>query len=57
MDWAGIIANELAEEEEMSRLAARFVARVRKRAACLEDEFTLLYDWKRPQRSSPDEEA
>ena len=30
VDWAGIIANEPAEEEEMSRLAARFVARVRK---------------------------
>ena len=32
VDWMGIIANEPAKEEEMSSLAARFTARMRKRA-------------------------
>ena len=33
MDWAGIIANELFEEEEMSSLAIGFLARMCKWAA------------------------
>ena len=31
MDWAGIIASEPVEEEEMSRLAVEFGARMLKR--------------------------
>ena len=57
MDWTGILASEPAEEEEMSILAARFSARMRKRVADLEDESTPISDRKCPKRSSPDEDA
>ena len=57
MDWAGILANESVEEEEMSMLAAGFAALMRKWDADLEDEPTLIPDGKRPKRSSPDEEV
>ena len=57
MDWAGILANESVEEEEMSMLAIGFAARMQKLDADLEDEPTLIPDRKRPKRSSPDEEV
>ena len=57
MDWVGIIASELAEEEEVSRLVARFTLRMCKRAVGSEGEYTPISDGKRPKRSSPDEEA
>ena len=57
MDWAGIIAREPAEEEEMSRLVVGFIARMHKRAAGSEGESTPISDGKRSKRSSPDEDA
>ena len=47
MDWAGIIASEPAEEEEMSSLAVGFAARMRKRAAGSKGESTPISDGKR----------
>ena len=40
MDWTGIIASELTEEEEMSNLGIGFVVRMRKRAVSSEGETT-----------------
>ena len=57
MDWAGVIANEPAEEEEMSMLAAGFSARMHKRAVGLEGESTPIFDGKRSKCSSLDEQA
>ena len=57
MDWAGIIASKLVEEEEMSILSAGFVARMHKRATDLKGESTPISDGKRPNRSFPDEET
>ena len=56
VDRVGIIANELVEEEEISRLAAGFATWVHKQVACLEGEFAPISDGKRPKRSSPNEE-
>ena len=57
MDWAGIIACEPAEEEEMSMLAVGFSTRMRKRVGDSKDESTPISYGKRLKRSSPDEEA
>ena len=57
VDWKGIIASNPAEDEEMSRLAAGFTARMHKWAAGSEGETIPLSDGKRPKRFSPDEEA
>ena len=57
MDWTCITANEPVEEEGMSRLAAGFTARMRKRAAGSKGEAIPIYDGKRSKRSSPDEQA
>ena len=57
MNWTGVIANELAEEEEMSSLAARFSTWMRKRVAGSEGETTLSSDGKRMKQYSLDEEA
>ena len=53
MDWTGILANELAEEEEMSM----FATQMRKRVANLEDKSTLISDGKRPKQSSTYEDG
>ena len=53
----GVIASEPAEEEEMSRLAVGFAARLHKQAASSKGESTLISDGKRSKRSSLDEEA
>ena len=52
-----IIANELAEEEEMSNLAARFAVRMRNQAVGSEGETTPISGGKRSRRPSPDEQA
>ena len=57
MDWMGIIANEPAEEKEMSSLAAGFTLRMCKRAAGSEGETTPRFGGKRSRRSFLDEEA
>ena len=57
MDWAGIIANETTEEEEMFSLTTRFVAHMSKRAVGSEGETTPRYDGKWSKQSSLDEEA
>ena len=57
MDWEGIIASELAEEEEMSKLTAGFATRMCKRDAASEGESTPIFDDKHQKRSSLDEEA
>ena len=57
VNWVGIIASELVEEEEMSRLVVGFAARVRKRATFLEGESIPISDGKHLKRFSPDEEA
>ena len=57
MDWTGIICNELAEEEEMSSLAARFTVRMCKRVVGSEGETTPRSGRKRSRRSFLDEEA
>ena len=57
MDWANIIASEPVEEEEMSRLAVRFFARMSKWVTDSEGESTPISDGKCPKRSSPDGEA
>ena len=51
MDWTGIIASKLTEEEEMSMSATGFAARMHKRATDLKGESTPIYDGKRPNRS------
>ena len=55
MDWAGVLASESAEEEEMSMLAIRFTARMLKRTVDSEDDPASESDGKRPRRSSLDE--
>ena len=57
LDWVGIIASESTKDEEMSRLAVGFVARMRKRARGSRGESTPISDRKRKKRSSPGEEA
>ena len=57
VDWASIISNEHAKEEEMSRLVAGFVAQMHKRVAGSEGESTPISDGKHQKRSSLDEEA
>ena len=57
MDWTGIIASKLVEEEEMSMPAAGFAARMHKRATDLKGESTPISDGKRPNRSLPNEET
>ena len=57
MDWAGVIANELVKEEEMTRLTAGFAARMHKPAAGSEGESTPISDEKRSKQSSANEEA
>ena len=57
MDWAGIIASELVEKEEISRLVVRFAALMHKRDAGSEGESTPISDRKRQKQSSLDEEA
>ena len=55
VDWTGILASEPTEEEEMSMLAARFVALMQKWVADSEDESTTISDGKRLRRSFPNE--
>ena len=57
VDWTCVIASELAEEEEMSSLAARFATWMHKRVTGSEGETTLSSDGKRLKRYSLDEEA
>ena len=57
MDWAGVLASESVEEEEMSMLVAGFAARMRNRDADLEDEPTPIPNGMCPKRSSPNVEA
>ena len=57
VDWTSIIASEPSEEEEMSRLAVRFTARMHKWATGSKGESTPISDGKRPKRSSPNEEV
>ena len=51
MDWAGVLASESTEEDEMSMLAVGFATQIRKRDADLEDELTPIPNGKRPKRS------
>ena len=55
VDWIGIISS--VEEEEMSRLAIGFTARMRKQVASSKVESTPISDVKLSKWSSPDEEA
>ena len=57
MDWASVLSNESTEEKEMTMLATRFAALMRKRVASLDDEFTPIPDRKCPKWSSPNKEA
>ena len=57
MDWMSIIANEPAEEEEMSIFIVKFFVLMHKWAAGSEGETTLKFGRKRSRRSSLDEEA
>ena len=56
MDWTGIISSELVEEE-ISSLAARFSARMHKRATGSKSETTPRSDGKRLKQSSLNEDA
>ena len=40
MDWAGVLASESVEEDEMSMLVAEFAALMRKRGSDLKDKPT-----------------
>ena len=53
--WAGIIASELAKEEEMSDLAIGFTVQMRKRAVGSEGEATSSSGGKGSRRSPPNE--
>ena len=53
VDWAGVLADESAKEEEMSMLAVGFAAWMQKQTADSEDELTPIPDGKPPRRSSP----
>ena len=57
MDWAGIISSEPSKEEEMSKLIAGFSTRMRKRATGSKGESTPIFDGKRLNWFSLDEEA
>ena len=60
IDWADSNANSPTEEREddMSSLAAEFIARMRKHAAQGETASDFeVYGAKRPKRSGPEEEA
>ena len=57
MDWAGIIASEPPEKEEMSSLVVGFATQIRKQTAGSKGETTPKSDGKWLKRSSPNEEA
>ena len=57
VDWTGVVANEPAEEEEMSSLAVGFASQMHKQRASSEGEATSISGGKRSRRPSQNEEA
>ena len=57
IDWAEVVDNELAKEEEMFSLIVEFATLMLKRPATIKGEATSSPREKRPRRSPSDEEA